>query len=339
MATSLQDQPNIIAGDNFVICRKDDGTLWGIGSNGYGQLGLSSSIGSVSKWTKIPIPKVAKIFNGREYGQYSVFAILENGDLYSTGYNSGYCQLGYSSGHKYGFTRVSLDNVTAVFAGNYGSAFITTNKVLYFTGHGRYLGGLKDTTTMTTPTAASTALVNIIDACYFNANSRMMYLRDNGSWYVTNSAVSGVTNTAAVSEYVYKGLTSDAAKICHPIGRTDWVVYVTTNGALKTLGNNSYGQLGNGNTTNSNAAWQTPSISDIKQIALGYGHIVVLKTDGSVYTCGLNNYHQLGIDSIATTNQSKFLKADIKFPVVSVQAGLYTTYYRLPGDLVSYSVL
>ena len=73
-------------------------------------------------------------------------------------------------------------------------------------------------------------------------------------------------------------------------------VTLKTNGTVWTYGNNTYGQLGIGNTNNSDEPRQVEFGEGvvIKQIAVGEFHSVALDTDGNVYTWGRNNYYQLG---------------------------------------------
>jgi len=60
-------------------------------------------------------------------------------------------------------------------------------------------------------------------------------------------------------------------------------------------GNNLYGQLGNGTTTNYSSPIQVGSLTDWKIIDGGGSHVVALKNDGTLWTWGDNTYGQLGI--------------------------------------------
>jgi alpha-tubulin suppressor-like RCC1 family protein len=92
----------------------------------------------------------------------------------------------------------------------------------------------------------------------------------------------------------------------------DNTIVVDSNLQLFACGENLYGQLTNGNTTNSNLLldMSRANISDKNpiQVARGNGFIVVLMSDGTLFSCGLNNYGQLGI-SIGNTNNSNILVA------------------------------
>jgi len=71
-------------------------------------------------------------------------------------------------------------------------------------------------------------------------------------------------------------------------------------GSLWAWGNNTYGQLGNGNKTQQKFAVQAlqsgtnPMTSPIKSVVCGYVHTVALCDDGSVWCWGRNTYSSLG---------------------------------------------
>ena len=67
-------------------------------------------------------------------------------------------------------------------------------------------------------------------------------------------------------------------------------------------------------------------IGDIKQIACGHGHTIILKNDGSVWSCGLNDEGQLGLDD--TNNRSTFIKVttNINNDVKQIACGYKHTF-------------
>jgi len=72
-------------------------------------------------------------------------------------------------------------------------------------------------------------------------------------------------------------------------------------GTVKSFGMNTNGQLGLGNIT---TPYTTPtlisSLSNVKQIACGGNHSLVLLNDGTVKSCGQNGYGQLGLGNTTT---------------------------------------
>ena len=65
-------------------------------------------------------------------------------------------------------------------------------------------------------------------------------------------------------------------------------------GTLWACGNNGYGQLGLGDYNDRSTFTQVSNMTDVKQVACGSNHVLVLKNDGNLYACGANGYGQYG---------------------------------------------
>ena len=77
---------------------------------------------------------------------------------------------------------------------------------------------------------------------------------------------------------------------------------IKTDGTLWTWGHNTWGQLGQGTTANTNVPAETISGgSDWNIISCGF-HTAAIKTDGTLWLWGRNDTGQLGINSIANTS-------------------------------------
>jgi alpha-tubulin suppressor-like RCC1 family protein len=69
---------------------------------------------------------------------------------------------------------------------------------------------------------------------------------------------------------------------------------IKTNGTLWSWGNNSSGQLGQGDIVHRSSPVQVGALTNWSLISGGQYHVLALKTDGTLWTWGYNNYGQLG---------------------------------------------
>lgn len=100
-------------------------------------------------------------------------------------------------------------------------------------------------------------------------------------------------------------------------------VALKNDGTVWSWGYNRYYKLGYGNGwSNYTIPGKVDRISDVKEIAAGYDHTVVLKEDGTVWAWGLNNYGQLG-DGTNSNLDSEIVQS--MSGVTKIAAGDYHT--------------
>ena len=80
-------------------------------------------------------------------------------------------------------------------------------------------------------------------------------------------------------------------------GSAGWrfVILIDSNGHLYGCGNNSYGQLGLGNTQNKTTFVLIDNTKKWKKVACGNNHTLLIDSNGHLYGCGRNNFGQLGL--------------------------------------------
>lgn len=107
--------------------------------------------------------------------------------------------------------------------------------------------------------------------------------------------------------------------------------FFINNGVGYKTGDNSKGQLGVGNNTNS-SSYQSPSsisgFTNIKQIATGLAHTILVLDDGTVYSSGDNSYGQLGLGNTTNTYYTFTLIPTLS-NVKEVFCGAYHTVFIL----------
>jgi len=96
---------------------------------------------------------------------------------------------------------------------------------------------------------------------------------------------------------------------------TRFTLAIRTDGSLWAWGNNEYGQLGNGTTTDQLSPVRV--LDDVVAVSAGARHTLAIRTDGSLWAWGSNEYGQLGDG----TNTDRLSPVRIMDGVVAINAG------------------
>ncbi|MCB0391030.1 MAG: hypothetical protein KDD58_07060 [Bdellovibrionales bacterium] len=114
-----------------------------------------------------------------------------------------------------------------------------------------------------------------------------------------NGQLGDSTNSLRSTPVDVSGLNSGVVKI---VTGSNFSCALKTNGDVKCWGDNTFGQLGNGNNTDSYTPISVSSLSNIIDIAAGVFHACAIKDNGSLYCWGKNGAGQLGVDSTDNKN-------------------------------------
>ena len=171
-------------------------------------------------------------------------------------------------------------------------------------------------------------------------DSHTVYLKSDGTVWATGSNGSGqlgdgtttnLTNPVQVTNADGSGLSGVVAVS----GGYEHTVYLKSDGTVWAAGNNYYGHLGDGTTTQRNNPVQVMNadgsgLSGVVGVSAARKHTVYLKSDGTVWAAGSNGYGQLG-DGTTTQrkNPVQVTNADGTglSGVVGVSVGYYHTVY------------
>ena len=126
---------------------------------------------------------------------------------------------------------------------------------------------------------------------------------DNKSIYVSSTDVAYYKTTIGWIEIgkLYTGSSTGSSENSISAGYIH-TVFLLSDGTVRSVGYNVYGQLGDGTTTNRSTPVVTQGISNCISISAGNIHTVFLLSDGTVRSIGYNYYGQLGDGT--TTNRS-----------------------------------
>ena len=279
----MDDVIHISSGDNHTHAITSDGSLWGWGSNSFGQVGN----GTRSE-TRIDAPAFI-MENARHVsgGATHTLAIRDDGSLWAWGHGF----LGSETITDSNTPILVMENVAYSAAGWHVSAAITSDGVLWIWG-GHFGGDVGNISgreiRFTTPTRFMDNVVHVS----VNANNLYAITADGSLWRAVND------NGTLIPMWVDDNIAYVALN-------QSYVMAVKTDGSLWTWGYD-YGSSGSvdgsalgvgfnaGNIFD--RVWQRPIkiMDDVALVAVGSSHTLAIMTNGSLWAWGNNSFSQLG---------------------------------------------
>jgi alpha-tubulin suppressor-like RCC1 family protein len=283
----------IAAGQYHTLALKTNRVLWAWGVNWSGRLGLGDSINRLTP---------SQVGTGTDWsvvaaGQSHSIALKTSGTLWAWG-NYTYGQLGLGLGNTIDRNTPSQVNSqtdwSAVVCRKLHTFAIKTDRTLWAWGYNYYAQlGLGNSIDRNTPTAVGTQSdwSGIAAGIYHTLG-----FKDNGtiwSWGNYPYGALGLGDFEPRNTPSQIGIDSDwsntiTAGLYYSFARK-------TNGTLWAWGNNSYGQLGLGDTINRNTPSQVGMGTDWSVVVAGESHTIALKTNTTLWAWGLNSVGQLGL--------------------------------------------
>jgi alpha-tubulin suppressor-like RCC1 family protein len=297
----ISNVKQVACGHRHTFAVKYDGSLWSCGDNEIGQLGLGDTT-----YRRTFTQVTTNINNDVKQvscGQYHTVILKNDGTVWSCGSNNS-GQLGLGTGGDYNvhstFTRTTSNiiNVKEINCA-YRQSFVIKND-------------------------------GTLWACGNNVTGQLGTGNNSGSNRFIQVA-SDVKKVSTSGRYPTNSLYND-----YSIGTT---MIIKNDGSLWACGYNQYGGLGLGDNSNKTTFTKvTTNINnDVKDVACGLTHTVILKNDGSIWSCGYNNYGQLGLND--KTNRNTFTKVTTNINNDVKQIACAFTQYYTEGDGGSMFVL
>lgn len=326
MCTAGPTVSQVSAGYNHCIFLKSDGSLWGMGDNSSGQLGLGFSLSQTTLPVQISKSNVTAVAANGEASHF----LASGGSLWAMGDNSS-GELGDGTTlNDYFPEQIVSGGVTLLAGGNYFTLFCTFAATppipmhsLWGTGDD-YYGELGDGTE-----GIQLAPEDILDteipgavitrlSCGF---SHSLCIREDGSLWATGANDSGqlgdgtTLSQDSFEEIVSNNVVAVATGDFHSL-------FIKSDGSLWAMGDNSYGELGDNSTINRHIPVQVAT--NVTAVAAAYDFSLFIKSDGSLWAMGYNGSGQLG-DGTATSRYLPVLI--VSSNVVSVAAGGSTSFF------------
>ena len=292
--------------NNSLILLRNDSTLWSVGNNNYGQLGLGDSTARVypeqittggTNWSSLA-----------NTGYETAYAIQTNGTVWGWGYNAS-GQLGISNSTN-AYMPVQVGTANSLHSSSISS---NSDHTMEIKSDGSLWGcgynasgqlGTGDTISYSSPVQIG-ALTTWLQV--FAGASCTLAIQTNGtlwSWGNNTSGQLGQGNTTSYSNPVQVGSSQNWSQIT--IGGTstnDSVYGIQNDSTLWAWGCNTSGQLGIGTNTNQLtpfkfSGWQSTPICSVS----GGRSVSMIKSDGTLWSWGYDAYGSTGLSSAINTS-------------------------------------
>ncbi len=278
----------VAAGKHHTLMLKQDGSLWGCGSNEYGQLGSLNRQDAL-----VPVKIMDHVLTAAAGGMHSL-AVSGDGSLWAWGRNEN-GQLGDGSTKDSAAPVRIFSGVKAVAAGENHSMALLADGTLWTWGDNAS-GQLGDGTTKDRlkPKKIMKGVAGLAagDGQGITKSTPATYIttyqlkKKHGFWMM-------VPHRSPLTYTYYPGRDGDFS------------LAVKADGTLWAWGCNGHGQLGNGKTKNS--AKPVKVLGGVKTAVAGGSFALALKEDGSLWVWGTRDFAQLAGGSAAAAAKPKQL--------------------------------
>jgi len=290
----------VSAGESFSAALKSDGTVWTWGDNTYGQLGDGTTTQRSSAVQVTGLTGVMTI----AAGPFHTLALKTDGTVWTWGFN-GNGELGDGSGtSRSNIVRAgTLTSVVSIASGERHSLAAKSDGTVWAWGinsSGQLGDGTivqKNTPTQVTGFSGGVAVGGGIshslalksDGSLWGWGSNTKGQLGNGS--TTNSLVPLAASACASGTFTGAGKSALAGRLA---AAQFFSMAVKGDGTVVASGQNTYGQLGDGTTTDRSSAVAAAGLSGMVGISAGYYHGLGVKNDGTVRAWGYGGDGEMG---------------------------------------------
>jgi intracellular multiplication protein IcmE len=322
----------IACGQSFTIALMTDGTLYGTGYAGNGELGTSIS-GGVAKTFTLMTNSTGKVPSNIICGGEFTIALMTDNTIYVTGKNTN-GQLGLSNTtSRSSFTLLPLPTgktPSQIMCGFEHTIVLMTDSTMYGTGlNSSGQLGTDNTTRSLQLTIMTTAPQNKTWTKILRGYYSTFAIDNNGKTYACGRNESNCLNVN--NRMYFSKVNNNTGKTISKISTgVNFAATLMTDGTVYVTGYNADGQIAMGVAGNSTSPSLIPSFPAGKtasQVSCGYFHTAILMTDGTVYITGKNNFGQIGTGS-GGLNTSYNTLIEMSLPSGKLASYISCGYYQ-----------
>ena len=298
---NLTNVKKIAAGFDIGLALKNDGTLWGWGSDTNGEFGTGNNYVEKSPIQINGLSDIKDIAAGMSF----ILILKNDGTVWSLGYNSSGMLGDGTIVNKGTPVQVkNLTNVNKIYAKEWNAAALKNDGTIWTWGdNGSGQIGNGSVPSYSNPQTIPVQVVNLEHVIDFSlGDSFALAVKSDGSVWTWGNNSSGQMGNGTVS---YGGQTTPLqvmalSGIKSVAGGYGHCLAVKDNGTIYAWGQNDLGQLGDGTTISRTKPILVKEINDANDVVSGGQgcHNIALKSDGTIYLWGNNNYGQLGLDAL-----------------------------------------
>ncbi|CAK0765746.1 RCC1 repeat-containing protein [Gammaproteobacteria bacterium] len=286
---ALSNVTALAAGEAFSLAARQDGTLWGWGSSGNGQLGATSPL---TRSVPNPVFNIKDVLKMATSWSFNL-VVTQDGSVWAWGENhAGQLGDGTRVNRSIPLQVPGLTGVVSVAAGSAHSLALGENGRVWIWGensHGQLGNDSATGQSIATPQGIPLADVTVVAA----GGDHSLALKSDGTvwgWgFNADGEVGDGSRSQRNSPVQVKGL---PRIIAIAAGRHHSLA-LDQDFALWAWGRNEWGQIGDGTTNNQLSPVRV--LNQVMAIAAGSYHSLVVKSDSTAWAWGDNENGQLGL--------------------------------------------
>jgi alpha-tubulin suppressor-like RCC1 family protein len=326
-SAEVSDAGSVAAGSGHsAVVNTTNGTAWGWGTNGNGQLGDASTAQRKTPVQTSGLTGVAMVAVGAAH----TLVLKSDGTVWACGSNAnGRLGDGTTTQRTTPVQVTGLTGVVGIAAGDAHSLAVKSDGSLWAWGYNAY-GRLGDGTTTDRWSPVQVSGLTGVVKVAAGANHSLAVKSDGTAWafgYNYYTQLGDGTNASRSTPVQVSGLSGVTAVA----GGGTHSLALKSDGTAWAWGYNPYGQLGDGTHTSSSTPVPVSGLSNVAAVSAGSNHSVALLSDGVIRAWGWNLYGQLGD---GTGEDSSLPELVYGIPAVAVVAAANHTLAVTTDDVV-----